>query len=47
MSEDGVYPSSVPYFLSGGDSSSKHAVPDPIFVFEVASCSIGMVRGVV
>ena len=45
MSEYGVYPSSVPYFL--GDVEFKVAVPDPDLVVEVTRCNIVVVRGVV
>ena len=47
MSEDGVYPSSVPSFLS---VDVEYQVARSISNFgkiEVARCSIGVVRGVV
>ena len=40
MSEDGVYPSSVPSFLR--KLSSKLPVPDTILGVEVALCGIGV-----
>ena len=45
MSEDGVYPSSVPSFLR--KLSSKLPVPDTILGVEVARCSIGVFVSVV
>ena len=42
MSEDGVYPLSVPSFLSGG-CRVRSGTSDPILWFEVARCSIGLV----
>ena len=45
MSEDGVYPSSVPSFLV--IVSSKMPVLDPILGVEQVSCSIGAFHGVV
>ena len=47
MSEDGVYPSSVPSSPLWGLSNMKQPVPDPILGVEVVRCSIGAVRGVV
>ena len=45
MSEDGVYPSSVPSFL--GDVEFERPVSDPILGVEVACRSIMEVRGVI
>ena len=45
MSDDGVYPSSVPSFL--GDVEFERPVSVPILGVEVARCIIGVVRGVV
>ena len=43
MSEDGVYPSSVPSFHNGM-WSSKRSRADPILTVKMTSCSIGVFR---
>ena len=47
MSEDGVYPTSVPFCPLWGNSVSRGQVKIQFLVVEMALCSIGVVRGVV